>query len=428
MSGWLRRLRKGKGNGNGTDAQSPLTNNGDQVSNPARAHLGRERHMSDTSKLRSFLLPRIDGPTLYLMTILVEVWRPGVMNDPVEVVELATVRVLKDGLDRLSHLSTSYSYEKFLSHFTERINRRTPLPPIDMRFGKIHYDHQNGDIKFVEEPQDFEVALQHLFNTRGETDNLKFTFQAESQEARTDRLAKDVGEYSQNILGSYSALNSPSGFSEFSIRSQRGSDSIAPGSPPPPVVPSGRLVSPRPGSSGFLDPGATGRPPTPASPTRSVGGASTQAGFSRPSIFSRRAEKAGDVIAGRPPTSQGRRLSDPIIPDDEVARPATPRSPARPPSSIGSSIKTVINSATGAARRKRETREQERERFKGLFKEEGRVSFKKGGDDEDKADGASNIEECPNDEEDEEVDAPEPIEVDDDDDDEIPQEDRIVAK
>jgi hypothetical protein len=76
-----------------------------------------------------------------------------------------------------------------------------------------------------------------------------------------------------------------------------------------------------------------------------------------------------------------------------------------------------------------ETKEEQRERLKGLYTEEERVTFKRGGDEDEQEDDLSKFEASDREIADGEVELPEEKEEDDEDeDDDISPEDRLVTR
>jgi hypothetical protein len=422
---WLKRLTtKGKAKEeDGDDAASIRSSSGaaGQISAPAQAHFRAQRHGNEIGGAGLSFNSRLSSAGLDQMTIAVEVWRIGRSkgNEERRLKEekhlLVAGRFVKRDYGNLSHLSSSYDYHGFLASFQRRINEHETSETVEMLYGKLNYLHSGGDFKSVRSQQTFEVALQNLYlNRRGE-DVLTFIFQPESQEARIDRLAKVVGEQSDNFSWATPAPSVvESDAPQISPLAGISDQQFLPTPDPTPDKPGTQQV-------GRVQAAATSRPVSPATPSKVQRSSVDGKGLQRSSSFITR---VGGFIAGRPSTSEGKRLNDPNI--SEVQQYSPQPSPGHPPASIGTSLKKAINTATGVTKKQRETREEERERFKKFPKEQRRVTFKKGGDEgEEDGKGPSLKDE----QEDiaEEIESPEPNEEDEEDD-EIPQEDRVVAK
>jgi hypothetical protein len=436
MSGWLKKLTsKGKDKEEAAeDAVSVRSSIGGagKISALAQAHFRAQRHGNEIHNPNQSFNSRLPDASLDQMTIAVEVWRIG--KRPIGELEpqeekplLVASRFLKRDFEHLSHLSSSYSYYNFVAAFEKRINRNDLSEKIEMLHGKLNYLHSGGDFKSVRSQHTFEVALQNLYLNRGSEDVLNFLFQPESQEARIDRLAKVVGEQSESFSAATPAPcilktsytiegDAPQQLSPIG----RTSDQQFP--PTPEDTPDKTGAQP----AGHFEAAATGRPVTPSTPSQTQIHSGEGKGLQRSGSVIHR---VGSFLTRKPSISEGRRLSEPTIPEGQLSspQPSPSHSHGRPPSSLGTSLKKAINTATGAAKKQRETREEERERFKTLFEEEGRVTFKKGGDDSGEESNELEPKDGQEDIPEEEIESPEPNEADEEDY-EIPQEDRVVAK
>lgn len=429
MAGFLKKLTsRGKSkNTDDDDAASIRSAFGaeGQISAPAQAHYRAQRQGHELNSPEATFAARVAAAGLDQMTIGVNVWRLG-NKDVTEEEEhlIVASRFLKRDYEHLSHLPSSYNYYSFIAAFEKRIGERDTSETIEMMYGKLDYEHSSGEWRSVRGQQDFEVALSNLLLNRGGDDVLRFVFQPESREARTDRLAKAVGEQSDAFGAS---TPTPSIFEhpiseDAAPEASRVAEPAVVEFPPTPEATPGKPAGPSRISGASA--ASAGRPSTPLSPSSQRPTSSGSGGVRRSGSI---IQKVGSRLAGRPSISEGRHLSTPnlLAGEQDISPQPTPgASPNKPSLSVGASLKKAINTATGVAKKQRETREEERERFKTLFEEEGRVTFKRGGDDAEEdnnantGDAGTGVEE---------VESPEPNELDEEDD-EVPQEDRVIAK
>ncbi|KAL2069359.1 hypothetical protein VTL71DRAFT_15697 [Oculimacula yallundae] len=246
--------------------------------------------------------------------------------------DLALSQMLDEGTD--SDLAHNYNFQKFKDAFENEINVEAinnmntakdegSEPYISMNYGKICYEHR-GDEKMVVDQKTFAVALNRLFLSRGTSDQLKFTYKVEFIEERRHREKQEAEK--KLALGTVDR-DRPTSLPVQGARKETFDDDVRPGTA------TSSQISPR-----APDPRQRGSFP-------------------------------GQLT-------------------NESPVPSTARSPnlqsVRAASGARESVKAILKSVIPKGP---ESKAEERERFKTLYGEKARASYKRGGNDKEISEG-----------------------------------------
>jgi hypothetical protein len=342
-------------------------------------------------KARRASTGQIRQTSLLQMTVEVEVWRPGSRWKEETLYVLAS-HILDEGKDPI--LAQSYSFSLFTQIFENMLNANAPGHRIEIKHGKLGC-FLKGEPFEVREQDDFAVAINDLYLNRGHKVVLNFIFQPEAQDVMVNRLVS-VGI-------------------EAEVARRLGQRAIIEGDFRTPV----NLTRPsrlprRPQSAVFLNEFLAGAPDSLPTPDYSP-----QYGHEDGDLA--RGELEGSVIRGL-----GSPASPLISEPSELSHERMSTSSRRqsPIPAIRGVIRKVVGKKTA------ETKEEQSERLKGSYTEEERVTFKRGGDEDEQEDDLSKFETSHTEIADGEVELPEEKDEDDDEDedDDISPEDRLVTR
>jgi hypothetical protein len=357
------------------------------------AHLNLLQHGDEGVHLASCFNNRVQQAGLHQMAFELEVWKTGVVTEnDTNLLKAPASRFLESGRD--SDKVHNYSFESFLITFEEKLNIADGGNPIHIMFGKLGFLDHKGIYEAVVDQDSFGVALNNLYLNRGNNNVLTFVFQPESDQHRKKRLeikgghndaqlkeTDDEADRGRTFPGETpSKILQQERLSPFTtVDSEQRSEDIR------------RLRTDLPVQVSAM----TGLPNHRISPhTEHLSGFRRESGY---------------TVATTPPS---------------------PRSTNSSKQSHIGSIRAAVKKAVKApVKRIPETKDEERERFKFLYQEEKRVTFKRGGD-EGVDDGDVDKLEILDDgtAEGEVEEQLEEKQEDDDDEEEISNEDRIVSK
>jgi hypothetical protein len=361
--------------------------------NPARAG-------DDIANHANVFHTQIRQAGLHQMTIALEVWKTGkVTEKDAGILKVPASFFLADGKD--ADRVHNYSFELFLATFQEKLNRTYPETPTEMLFGRLGFLDPNGIFEAVGDQDSFGVALNNLFLYRETNNILKFVFQPEFEDHRKRRLEAKNGQPTHPHSHFEATINKPERRASFPATTR--SNAFQTHQQPTRLNPFA--------TSEYEDGGDdSGRPRTavssPASPLSEV----INPQLAHPQLLPGRRRQSEHTVAAGPPS---------------------PRSTGSGKQSHIGSIKAAVKKAVkGPVKKAPETKEEERERFKTLYQEEKRVTFKRSGDETAAEESAEKLEVV--DEEPAEGEAEEQIdeaqEEDAEEEDDISNEDRIVTK
>jgi hypothetical protein len=357
------------------------------------AHPNLLQHGDERVHPASCFNNQVQQAGLHQMTFELEVWRTGAVTDnDTNLVKAPASRFLESGRD--SDKVHNYSFESFLIAFEEKLNIAAGGNPTRIMFGKLGFLDHKGIYEAVVDQDSFGVALNNLYLNRGNNNVLTFVFQPESEQHRKKRLeikdghndaelkeTDDEDDRGRTFLG-----ETPSNFS----RQER----VSPFTTADSEQRSEHIRKFRTDLSVQVS-AMTGLPNYRISPHTEHG--------------SSRRREGGYTVATTPPSPHSTNSSK--------------------QSHIGSITAAVKKAVKGPVKRIPESKDEERERFKFLYQEEKRVTFKRGGD-EGAGDGAADKLVIPDDgtAEGEAEEQLEEKQEDDDDEEDISNEDRIVSK
>lgn len=169
----------------GENARTPSLPDGFAFVNlDARSPTPSQAHSLETVRYRI--------TSLGLMTIEVEVYRQGDVHSPiVETSRVHIATIARPAVKVTSNDAKNYSWDQFLEVFDRQLDENPVREPTQMKYGKVGYFTVRGDHKEVGNQKGFEKALDHLFQNRGTSDLLKFTFQPEHQDKMNARHAAE---------------------------------------------------------------------------------------------------------------------------------------------------------------------------------------------------------------------------------------------
>lgn len=319
-----------------------------------------QAYIPGLSKTGETDVPAKDRQSLGLMTIEVEVYRQGKVHSAiVEIPRIHISAIRRPGYEDQTYSPRAYSFEEFLRVFDRRLDENPEREPTEMKYGKVGYFTNRGDHKEVGNQKTFEKAIDHLYVHRGGSDVLKFIFQPEHYEKMVARHAAE-----QVILDKIAAERAIEEKKEAEKEAQRLMKELA-------------------------DEVAA-------------------------------SEAAEALLINKSPKASPKQ-EEYVEPTESAVQSVTepePEIPTKVPSPV-LPAKKIAARVTKAA--KPETKEEQHERLLGLFKEEGRKSFKKGGDEP----GQHTIAKSFIQQDDDEIDVEK---VQEEEDDGISQEDRIAAR
>jgi len=322
---------------------------------------------------------------LGLTMVAVEVYRQGNANSTdIEMPLNQITAFLKQGMEDLSHMARSYSWDQFQSTFQRRLDENIGANPTTLRYGRIGYFTSKGDHKEVHNQKEFEKALNNLYENRGDDNLLKFILQPEAQDKRDARVAaeKEIAdklaaerkaEEEKKAAKAKKAADAQQAIedkkaAELAKKSEGISESSEQNLRP---------VTPK--RSNKIQTLFDRNPPTPDPTPKRTGGRPlskivTEPTPSTPDPFRKRISQESRIP--RPATSEGRQQPIPSSSQGSLGKESSRISPV---SAIGKAIKKAV---TPSIKKAPETDEERRVRLQGLklFEEEGRKSFKKGGD------------------------------------------------
>jgi hypothetical protein len=329
---------------------------------------------------------------LHQMIIALEIWKTGKVTEAdAEMLKVPASRFLGAGKD--ADKVHNYSFESFLATFEEKLNTTHPETPTEMVYGQLGFLAHDGIYEAVGDQDSFGVALNNLYLNRGTSNILIFVFQPEFEDNKKRRLeSKDAPPLHRQFVATY---NKPARRESF------------------PADARNKIFR-------------TQRLPDRANPFAIVDVSNVDDDLTAPRavVSSPSSPNAIQRLIPRPQALPSQRLRS------EHNTTTTPRSRLSTSSSgrlsqIGS-IKAVVKKVVQSPVKKEpETKDEERERFKLLYKEEKRVTFKRGGDETVIEEEVKNLDVVDGETAEEEQ-AEESDENDDEDD--ISNEDRIVTR
>jgi hypothetical protein len=365
-------------------------------SNPHRsqnaAELGKNIEQST-----DFFAAQVMQAGLHQMIIALEIWKTGEVTEAdAEMLKVPASRFLEAGKD--ADRVHNYSFESFLATFQEKLKTTHPETPTEMIYGQLGFLAHDGVYEAVGDQDSFGVALNNLYLNRGTSNVLIFVFQPEFEDNKKRRLeSKDSSPLRRQFEATHNKPERRESFPADArnkiFRTQRLPEHVNP--------------------FAILD--------------QSYGGDELTA--ARAVVSSPSSPNAIQRIVPRPKAlpSEGSQSEHTIT--------STPRTPLSTSSSSGlsqiGSIKAVVKKVIqGPAKKEPETKDEERERFKLLYKEEKIVTFRRGGEETAVEEDAKVLdvvnEETAEEEAEEAEEADESDESDDED--EVSNENRIVTR
>lgn len=106
-------------------------------------------------------------------------------------VEIASTRIILDYTD--ADLLLSYSFYRFIDEFEDLLNADHEGKEINLRHGQLVYKDSSGQQKQIQRQSDFEVAINHLINSRS-GDTLDIVFYQESGPEMRNRVLKEKNQ------------------------------------------------------------------------------------------------------------------------------------------------------------------------------------------------------------------------------------------
>jgi hypothetical protein len=323
--------------------------------------------------------------SLLQMTVEVEVFRPGTSFNE-EKIRVLISRILDEGKDPI--LAQSYSFSLFTQIAENMLNPNDPKYRTEIKHGSLEF-FLGGDPFEIREQDDFTVAINALYLKRGDEVVLHLIFQPEPQDIMFDRIH-------QGLLAAGGAK-------------QQGQGTIIEGDFRASVNIARPSRLPRPQSAIFLNRFLAGTPDS----------------LPTPDYSPRNGHGDGDLAPGELEGSVVRGLGSPALP--VVSEPSEGMSTSSRRQSPIPAIRGAIRKVVG--KKTVETKEEQSERLRGLYTEEGRVTFKRGGDEDEQEDDISKFNASDKEIADGEVELPEEKEEDDEnEDDDISPEDRLVTR
>jgi hypothetical protein len=341
-------------------------------------------------KARRASTGQVRQTSLLQMTVEVEVWRPGSRWKEETLYVLAS-RILDEGNDPI--LAQSYSFSLFTQIFENMLNANDPGHRIEIKHGKLGC-FLKGEPFEVREQDDFAVAINDLYLNQGHKVVLSFIFQPEAQDVMVNRLVSERLEAAvARRLGQGTIIEG-----DFRTPINTARPSRLPRRPQSAVFLNGFLA----GTSDSL-------PTLDYSPLNGHEDGNLAPGELEGSVTRSFGSPASPLI------------SEPAeLPSERMSISSKRQSPIP---AIRGAIRKVVGKKTV------ETKEEQSERLKGLYTEEERVTFKRGGDEDEQEDDLSKFENSDKEIADGEVELPDEKEEDDEnEDDDISPEDRLVTR
>jgi hypothetical protein len=292
-----------------------------------------------------FFAAQVMQAGLHQMTIALEIWKTGEVTEAdAEMLKVPASRFLEAGKD--ADKVHNYSFESFLATFQEKLNTTHPETPTEMVYGQLGFLAHDGIYEAVGDQDSFGVALNNLYLNRGTSNVLIFVFQPEFEDNKKRRLeSKDPSPLRRQFKATYNKPERRESFPARNeiFRTQRLPEHVNPFA----------ILSQSYGGDDLTAPRAVVS--SPSSPN------AIQRIVPRPKALPNEGSQSEHTITSTPrnplSTSSSGRLSQ-----------------------IGS-IKAVVKKVIqGPVKKEPETKKEERERFKLLYKEEKIVIFKRGGE------------------------------------------------
>jgi hypothetical protein len=160
------------------------------VANPSKSPLPHQKAGRSGDDLRqpaSFFSTQVQQAGLHQMTLELEVWKTGAgAGAEATVLKVPATRFLEEGKD--ADKVHNYNFEAFLSTFEEKLNNSDPANPTEIMFGQLGFLDNIGIFEAVGDQDSLGVALNNLYLNRGNNNVLTFIFQPELDDNRKRRL------------------------------------------------------------------------------------------------------------------------------------------------------------------------------------------------------------------------------------------------